>query len=263
MEKFMPTISDYVIKNIAIMKYSPQIRNRNVEQRKLSAFMYVAVGKYHYRSEKLDFYVEAGDTVYIPYGSSYEYTVVSNETECIQTEFDLERETDGEKSAVVINNEPFVLKEREHRLDMVFGELLRCRNDEFSVLASLYQLLAIFENACDKEKSVKNGSFKIEPAIKFIEQNFKEKIYIADIAKMCGLSESHMRRLFIRYLGVSPIEYKNSILIKTACNILRYGDLNVTETAEALNFGDIYTFSMFFKKETGISPKRYIEIYRK
>lgn len=250
------------VKNIAIMKYSPQIRDRSVKHRKLSSFMYVAVGKYHYRSCKIDFYVEAGDTIYIPCGSSYEYTVVSSETECIQIEFELERENDGEKNAVVINNEPFVLKKREHRMDLVFGELLRCRNNEFSILAALYRLLAIFEDACNKERSVKNGSFRIEPAIEFIEQNFKEKINIPDIAKLCGISESHMRRLFIRHLGASPIEYNNSILIKTACNILRCGDLNVTETAEALNFGDIYTFSMFFKKETGMSPKKYIEIYR-
>lgn len=263
MEKFTHTATDYVIKNIVIMKYHAKIRHNKINQRKLSSFMYVTAGKYHYKSDKIDFYVEPGDTIYIPYGASYEYTVLSNETECIQTEFNLEQKSNAKNNIVTISKEPFVIKNSEHSTDLLFRKLLHCRNNEFSTLALLYNLLAISEKTCHNDKAVKNGRFKIEPAIRFIEQHFKEKIYVADIAKMCGLSESHIRRLFIRHLGVSPIEYKNSILIKTACDILRYGELNVTEAAESLNFGDIYTFSMFFKKETGISPKKYIETYRK
>lgn len=258
----MPCVADYIIKNIVVMKYSPQDRKKCIKQRVLSSFMHVARGKYHYQSDKVDFYVGTGDTVYIPCGASYEYTILSDVTECIQTEFSLEQTICGEKNIVVIDQEPFVLKKQEGRLDLVFSELNRCQNDGFSTLASLYNLLAIFENACRRDKAVRDGRYKIEPAIEFIEQNFKNKIYIADIAKMCGISESHMRRLFRRYLGVSPIGYKNLILIKAACNMLRYGDLNVSETAEALNFGDIYTFSQFFKKETGISPKNYIDTHR-
>ena len=56
MEKSMPYTTDYVIKNIAIMKYSPQDRKKRINQRALSSFMYVAQGKYHYKSDTVDFY---------------------------------------------------------------------------------------------------------------------------------------------------------------------------------------------------------------
>ena len=262
MEKSMPYTTDYVIKNIAIMKYSPQDRKKRINKRALSSFMYVAQGKYHYKSDTVDFYVESGDTLYIPRGASYEYTILSDVTECIQTEFNLEQTICGEKSMSVIAKDPFVLKKQDGRLDLVFGELNRCQNDEFSTLASLYKLLAVFENSCRRNKAAGDGRYKIEPAIEFIKQNFKKKIYTADIAEMCRISESHMRRLFRRYLGVSPIEYKNLMLVKAACSMLQFGNLNVSETAEALNFGDIYTFSQFFKKAIGISPKHYIDSHR-
>lgn len=263
MEKSMPCTADYVIKNIAIMKYSPQDRKKCINQRTLSSFMYVVQGKYHYKSDTVDFYVESGDALYIPCGASYEYTILSDVTECIQTEFKLEQTICEEKSMRVIAKDPFVLKKQEGRLDLVFSELNRCQNDEFSTLASLYKLLAAFENSRCRNKTAGVGRYKIEPAIEFIKQNFTNKIYTDYIAEMCGISESHMRRLFRRYIGASPIEYKNLILVKAACDILQFGNLNVSETAEALNFGDIYTFSQFFKKAIGISPKHYIDSHRK
>ncbi|MBR3942068.1 MAG: helix-turn-helix transcriptional regulator, partial [Clostridia bacterium] len=36
--------------------------------------------------------------------------------------------------------------------------------------------------------------------------------------------------------------------------------MNITEVAESLGFSSIYAFSRVFKKEMGISPKKYAEI---
>lgn len=51
--------------------------------------------------------------------------------------------------------------------------------------------------------------------------------------------------------------------MRTACNMLRNEELNVSETADALHFNDIYTFSQLFKKEVGLSPKKYMDVYGK
>ena len=51
--------------------------------------------------------------------------------------------------------------------------------------------------------------------------------------------------------------------MRTAANMLCKEGFNVSETAEALNFSDIYTFSQLFKKEFGLSPKKYMDVYKK
>ena len=38
-------------------------------------------------------------------------------------------------------------------------------------------------------------------------------------------------------------------------------DMNVTEIACTLGFEDALYFSRFFKKHTGLSPKKYMEMY--
>lgn len=45
--------------------------------------------------------------------------------------------------------------------------------------------------------------------------------------------------------------------------MLMRSDLNVLDVSYELNFPDIYSFSRFFKKQNGMSPKNFIDKYRK
>ena len=82
----------------------------------------------------------------------------------------------------------------------------------------------------------------------------------AEIAELCGISEGHMRRLFAEKLGRSPIGYKNALAAQAACTLLRPDGMNVSEVATSLGYPDIYTFSQAFKKEIGVSPKKYANL---
>ncbi len=251
---------DYRIKDIFVMKYAPQVRYRVIHQRARSSFMLVLDGRYHYQSEQIDFYVEAGDTVYLPASASYQYRILSEKTECIQIEFSMAQSTDGIEKETVFALDPLVLKGQNNRLDLIFSELIKqYQNDEYMTLSLLYQLCSVLVKNCKRNDLLHGGRAKIEPAVAYIKKNYTDRIYIPQLARMCNLSESHLRRLFNKYLGFSPIEYKNAILLDAACNMLRSKNTNVSETAEALGFNDIYTFSQFFKKEMGISPRQYLE----
>ena len=92
---------------------------------------------------------------------------------------------------------------------------------------------------------------------KYIKKNFTGKIYVKELEKECNLSASQIRRIFQKELKLSPIEYKNTLLINSACNMLK-GDNTVSEISESLGFDNIYAFSQFFKKHTGVSPKKYL-----
>lgn len=262
LQKFKPCTKSYIINNVTVMKYIPQVKTRYVKQRQLTSFMHVINGKYHYKSNYVDFYVESGDTVYIPCGASYTYRIFSEKTECIQAEFNFECIGENSAKADKSSSQPVVIKKKENDLGMIFSDMIYFSNDEFMILSYLYKLFATKNKIVKKDELSSSNRYKIEPALEYIEHNFINKICVADIAEACNMSESHLRRLFKKYMGISLMDYKNSKLIGLACNMLQCGGVNITETAYALNFNDIYTFSRFFKRETGISPKQYIEINR-
>ena len=65
------------------------------------------------------------------------------------------------------------------------------------------------------------------------------------------------RKKFKSALGITPLQYKNQLIMREACNLLKSGEFNVSETAYLLGFDTPYSFSKFFKKMLGISPKEY------
>lgn len=250
--------TNYMLRDVFVMKYSPKVLRKHIEKRTSSSFLYVIYGAYHYECGNGEVYVREGETVYLPKSSCYTYNVLCENAQCIQVEFNLEECSEGKVTELAFSDAPMLISGHTHELRHLFEEMF-CSylRDEFLTLALAYKLLSIADSARKSVHSDRDFE-KIAPSMQYIETNFQRKIYIQQLAELCNISQSHLRRLFKKCLGVSPIKYKNSILMRTACNMLLNDGMNVSETAEALNFSDIYTFSQLFKKEVGVSPKKYI-----
>ena len=78
-----------------------------------------------------------------------------------------------------------------------------------------------------------------------------------EVAALCHLSQSQVRRLFRKELGVSPVEYKNLRRVEKACDMLCYTHNSVSEIADALGFDNVYFCSRVFRKYKGVSPTQY------
>lgn len=251
---------NYIVKNFFIFKYSPKNLKMKVKSRHCSCILYVIEGKYHYKGEKTDIYVETGNAIYLPARGSYKYVILSEKTKAIQIEFDLEKQLDGEFIPVLFSDHPFLIKDNSAQLGLIIRDSLKnYTTNKFLALSSFYQIISIIITGLQHDINADKGLQKITPALKYIEKNFKEKIYISTLSELCDISQSQLRRLFQKHLGISPIKYKNAILMKTACEMLKTGSMNISEVADALKFSDIYTFSQMFKKEIGVSPKKYVD----
>lgn len=123
--------------------------------------------------------------------------------------------------------------------------------------AQLYLLAAEFFSEFAASKVNKNDYARILPVKQYIDANFSKAITLADLSELCGISNTHMRRIFSGIFHMSPIEYQINLRILHAKDLLLTGLYTVGETAELCGFSDPNYFSRIFKEYVGISPMKY------
>lgn len=77
------------------------------------------------------------------------------------------------------------------------------------------------------------------------------------IAADLHISRSHLAREFKHSTGMTIGEYARSLCLDKAQYDLRETDRTISEIAERLHFSSIHTFSIFFKRHTGVTPSEY------
>lgn len=92
--------------------------------------------------------------------------------------------------------------------------------------------------------------------ISVLNQNIDRNLQINEIAEMCNMSASGLKKTFKKYSGVAIIKYFNELKIKKAQRLLKEG-YSVKETAASLGYNDQNYFSVVFKRITGNSPVKY------
>ena len=101
---------------------------------------------------------------------------------------------------------------------------------------------------------------RIVDAKLYMDQNFHESIDLRIISRKACISRFHFHRLFTRVYRKTPHQYLTKKRIALACELLGERKLSVTEICNSVGFESMGSFSMLFKKETGIGPKVYRNI---
>lgn len=139
----------------------------------------------------------------------------------------------------------------EHLLSVWQG-----KGSGYTVLAKsiLYELLYLYFS--ETGRTVRNGDDwqRLLPAIRALDERYTEDIPIAELSRMCALSETHFRRLFVAVTGTSPTDYRIKKRILHAKDLLASGLYSVGETARETGFSDPSYFSRVFRAHTGLSP---------
>lgn len=93
--------------------------------------------------------------------------------------------------------------------------------------------------------------------MEYIKSNYQNKIGLDEVAAYVHLSSSHVGSLFRKKTGQTISEYLNQVRIEKSKALLRMGDLPLSDIAYLCGFGDQSYFSHVFKKQTGLSPKKF------
>lgn len=223
-----------------------------------SAFFMIRKGSATYSYANGSFDVVEGDLVYLPKGSNYVFAPKEKGLVHALVNFDI---YDSNGNLIELSKEPqLLIKKAGKGYKLIIDELIKCfmLRSYASELRSSALVMELISNMLD-ELNIKQmgyvGFERIIPAVIYIEQNCNADITTADLAEMCDMSESQLRRLFKEYSGSSPIEYRNRLRVEKAYQLLKNNFCNVTEAAESVGFNNIYYFSRLFKSVIGESPK--------
>ena len=101
------------------------------------------------------------------------------------------------------------------------------------------------------------GSFIVNNALHYMEENYMNKLKLADVAEQCFVSQWHLSKLLNRYKGQSFSDILNNIKIEKAKEMLKDPTLRIGDVAEYVGFMDMAHFSRVFKKQVGMSANEY------
>ena len=98
-------------------------------------------------------------------------------------------------------------------------------------------------------------------AMRYIERNLADRISLDQLAEEANLSKYHFSRLFSRHTGMPPLQFASSMRIQRAKELLRSGELSISDICTEVGFTDSGTFEKQFKKHVGITPTAYLKSF--
>ena len=91
----------------------------------------------------------------------------------------------------------------------------------------------------------------------YISEHITEEIDITDLAAVSSYSPWYARRLFIKYLGMTPSVYIRRLKLSKSALRLRDEDCQIMDIALDMGFGSVDGYQRAFRREFGCNPKEY------
>ncbi len=193
----------------------------------------------------------------------------------------------GFRHAFEYNSQPFSTWSLKFKLNGLSGNFpVRLLPPEPMLRQSRYFIESAFKGMDSQEPQVPPLNFKqlvfvesiLSALVSYAYQNNKQESFplankvrsiikarngriltVAEAAKKLGYSRSHLSLLFKQKYGIPLKTFIDQERVETAKSLLAYTEMNISETAQAMGFNDVYYFSNFFKRMTGKSPLNYLK----
>lgn len=187
---------------------------------------------------------------FLPKGENHEYIVEQEEvSECIDVFFNTDTPLSEEAFTLNLKNNPIITNLFKK---LFFVWVSKCDGYYFKCISLLYTIFAELQGQNYIPESQYHA---IKPAIEYIHKNFlHEKISIPALAEQCGISESYLKRLFIKKFGIPPTKYIIQLKINHAADLLHTRNYTVSQVAELCGYDDPHFFSRQFKAYIGVAP---------
>ncbi len=134
------------------------------------------------------------------------------------------------------------------------------------MLTYLFRELLITISRKMNEKILKISGFaqsEILHAKEYFREHYNKQINIEQYAASRNMSTSWFNKCFRGVVGISPTKFILNARMRNAQILLETTDDTVTEISHIVGYDNPMYFSRVFKKEKGLSPMMYRNVYRK
>jgi beta-xylosidase/AraC-like DNA-binding protein len=128
---------------------------------------------------------------------------------------------------------------------------------QFFDLINLLSREFLIKNIFEKPQGQLVEDEKIRRIMEYVNQNYKDQIYLDEVAKKEFLSYSYLSRYFKQEVGVSFSEFITKVRLQNAVENLRYSNDSIIKIAMKNGFSTSKSFYKHFKKHFGVSPADY------
>ena len=94
-------------------------------------------------------------------------------------------------------------------------------------------------------------------AMSYIGEHYNVSLPLESVAGALYVNKNYLSDLFSKSLGMTFTQYKNTVRIGHAKELIRKGGLSMTEIAQRTGFDSSSRFSKVFHQIEGISPQQY------
>jgi AraC-like DNA-binding protein len=224
-----------------------------IQNRATHGFIFKIQGSAEYLFNGKIVHLNEREMIFLPRGSSYEYTTHGNNGN-LYTSINFLADIES-PSVSVYPMENF------YRLNFIcqsFSELWRfgSLSDKYTNMSVFYDLLSYISNAEHVNEANENKYSLIEPAMDYMREHIYDCSFRIDKLHLrCGISDTYFRRIFKSRFGLTPKEYVISERISHARSIIESRDyVSISEIAATVGYSDPLYFSKAFKRVFGVCP---------
>lgn len=251
---------DFSVSAITVMKQSVVFLPSfscidNPKQKNMFVYLDGCSARYTFKDESV-LCARSGDIIYNPIGSQYsvEFCAHTKDASTIGINFLLKDDFQSfclNDKTTIINADNENYKSMFYKISE-YGEavpvnMIKVKELLYSILSSLCRYYK--KSYISKYDIIKKG-------IQYLEENTDQTLSVSEIAAMCNVSEIYFRKLFKKYSGMSPHEFRTNTKICRAKNYLEHG-IPISEIAEILGFSDASYFIRLFREKVGTTPHKY------
>lgn len=236
---------------IIIHKYEKEPLNFKNPDRAYDGFILITAGKgYALDSSNNRYDVEEGDILLLRKGDKYELHLPAHSA-YITSLYQLRFDNDGEFPIKL----PFVIKCSQKQAQSICAICNIWQSHSWdSYTECRIRLLKFYLELLKTQSSASKMDKDIAKAVAYIHENFKKNFSGSDLSKHCSISLSYLRAKFLRQTGYTVIQYRDTLRMANAKEMLESQHFTISEIADTLGYCDIYHFSKAFKKHIGVSP---------
>lgn len=140
---------------------------------------------------------------------------------------------------------------------------------ELTAVAHLYRILAELAMAGSMHASnlqdAQRASFKIariKLAMEYVFAHYQDKLTVAQLANVSGLSTYHFSRQFKKITNQTPVSFINRYRVERATELLKDPKRGILETSMDVGFSHLSYFNKIFKRLQGCTPSKYRDSIR-